>query len=137
MSSFLASVVVCVAGLLNEAPPVDAQGVVTPVVEHVSRTTLAQVPPAGYAQKRWAQRGFGLFIPPRDQARPSTARIMIVEASPTDTDIYLAHEIAHFVLWSNGRPWHHGEGTGPENVSARIGFVERKFSRWCDPRSEL
>lgn len=136
MSGFLASVVVCVAGLLNEPAPADDRGVITPVVQQVPRATLARLPPAGHAPKRWAQRGFGLFIPPRDKADRRAARVLIVEAPQGDSDLFLAHEVAHFVLWANGRPWHHGEGVGPDSVSARIGFVERKFSRWCDPRGE-
>jgi hypothetical protein len=131
MTGTIAAIVVCVAGLLGETPPADAQGIVTPIVRLVSPAQLARPVPRGWDARSWSRRGGGRFTRPPRQS-PRNALIEIDETRHRDGDILLAHEVAHFVLWANGREWRHLDDNGRRtDVDRLVAWVERKFRRHC------
>tara|TARA_R110002110_G_scaffold115958_1_gene287220 strand:- start:421 stop:858 length:438 start_codon:yes stop_codon:yes gene_type:complete len=131
MTSTIGAIVVCVAGLLGETPPADAAGVVFPVVRLVPKTEIAAQPPRGWPADAWARRAGGRFTP-GDIRRPRTARIEIADTISRDLDRMLAHEIAHFVLWANGREWRHYDDRGRlTRASQLIAWVVSRFRTWC------
>lgn len=103
----------CVAGILDLPSPSRL-----PTVHIMPKSILTESVPRGWTRKEWEKSAGGLFYGFGNG---------LIYLHPGSTVRAKAHELAHFILWSNGEPWKHGAG----QVDRQIEKVVRAYPEKC------